>query len=221
MSAEELVVKLTTGTVINQQRLASMKPEDVNTALADAYTTAPEGRVVVVENARMFFSQKNLLAAINEGDANLDLILERNNIPVTEDLINTVKAFTVAKAAILQAMKAQHPAPEYPFARVPENWSITTHIAIRTHLIRRLVGDSEYSIGLKSARALWNWVSPFWAGKTRTLDTHYVRANSTAYNATVDGSEIRVGCRRVQRYELEQIALSQGWDFPEMEATPA
>lgn len=221
MSAEELVVKLTTGTVINQQRLASMKPEDVNTALADAYSSAPEGRVVVVDNTRTFFSQKNLLLAINEGDSNLDLILERNNIPVTEDLLNTVKAFTVAKAAILQAMNAQHPAPVYPFARVPDNWSVATHMSVRANLIRRLVGDTEYGIGLKSARALWTWVAPYWAGKIRSLDTHYVRANSTAYTVSADGTDIRIGCRRVQRYELEQIAQSQGWDFPEMEATPA
>lgn len=218
MSEQTLTYELNAGTVIDRSKLNTLPTDEVTAALANAYSKA-SARVVIVDNPRKFFSIPSLLSALNENDDNLDLLLEHNGVAVTDDELEIVNKFNAIKQRILDHIEASKPPlPPYTFTKVPDGWTVEDNLRIKTNTIRRLTGD--YSIGVKAAQGLWEWVAPFWAGNVKrySLNNHSVR--SSGYNRECDAyaDRITIGCQVIQRYELEQLALYFNWTFPEVTA---
>lgn len=212
----DYVTELNAGIVVDRAGLNKLKTQEMAVALAEIYGRGKT--VMIMDNVRGFFSTANLFRALEGNTEGLDLILEQRGITLTEDQLDLVTNFNNLKAYINDQIAAlTPPPPPYPFADVPEGWVIDEHIKFTTNTIRRLKGrGTDYSIGMKACKNLWDWVAPYWAGNVASLGRreHYVRAAGYSNYAEPFKNHIDIGCQTINRYELEQVALKQGWEFP-------
>lgn len=211
-------IELPSGTVIDRLKLNSLPSDKMAPALAAIYMKE-NARVVVVDDVRKFFGLASLLGALDNDDANLDLILEHNKIELTDDDLKTIKAATEIKSRIKTAIEAARKAmiPPYQFATIPDGWSIETHINIGDKYVTRK-NDSTYRLGHRTLRALWDVAAPFWVGNVRYPDSIYVQAGG-GNHARFEQDRILIGCQQIRRHELEQVALALGFTFPEKTVT--
>lgn len=213
----DFVTELNTGIVVDRAGLNKLKTDEMATSLAEIYGKGKT--VMIMDNVRGFFSNANLFRALEGNAEGLDLILEQRGIELTEDQKDLVTNFNNLKAYINDQIAAlTPPPPPYPFATVPEGWDVETHIKFTTNTIRRIKGGTDYAIGIKACKNLWDWVAPYWAGNVDSLGrrSHYVRASGYGNYAEPDRTSIDIGCQTIRRHELEQVALKMGWDFPEV-----
>ena len=212
----DYVTELNAGIVVDRAGLNKLKTQEMAVALAEIYGRGKT--VMIMDNVRGFFSTANLFRALEGNTEGLDLILEQRGITLTEDQLDLVTNFNNLKAYINDQIAAlTPPPPPYPFADVPKGWVIDEHIKFTTNTIRRLKGrGTDYSIGMKACKNLWDWVAPYWAGNVASLGRrdHYVRASGYSYYAEAYKNHVGIGCQTINRYELEQVALKQGWEFP-------
>lgn len=211
----DYVTELNAGIVVDRAGLNKLKTQEMAVALAEIYGKGKT--VMIMDNVRGFFSTANLFRALEGNTEGLDLILEQRGITLTEDQLDLVTNFNNLKAYINDQIAAlTPPPPPYPFADVPDGWEFEARIRVTTNTIRRIGRNSDYSMGIKTARALWDWIAPYWAGNVASLGRreHYVRAAGYSNYAEPFKNHIDIGCQTIQRYELEQLALQQGWEFP-------
>ena len=212
----DYITELNTGVVVDRAGLNKLKTEDMAGTLAEIYGRGKQ--VVIMDNVRGFFSNANLFRALEGNAEGLDMILEQRGITLTQDQLDLVTNFNNLKAYINDQIAAlTPPPPPYPFTDLPEGWELEEHIKFNTNTIRRIRGRGpDYAIGIKACRNLWDWIAPFWAGNVSSLSRreHYVRAAGYSNYAEPHKNSVEIGCQTIQRYELEQVALKQGWDFP-------
>lgn len=212
----DYITELNAGIVVDRAGLNKLKTEDMAVELAEIYSKSKT--VVIIDNVRGFFSNANLFRALEGNTDGLDLILEHRGIELTQDQKDLVINFNNLKAYINDQIAAMTPPPPpYPFADLPDGWELEEHIKFTSNTIRRIQGgDLAYSIGMKTCRELWEWIAPYWAGNVASLGrrSHYVRAAGYSNYAEAYKTRVEIGCQTINRYELEQVALKQGWDFP-------
>ena len=208
-------IELASGIVIDRAKM-NAQPSDKMAPLLAAIYMKENARVVIVDNTRKFFGLESLLGALDNDDVNLDLILEQNKIELTADELATVKSATSIKSRIKTAVEAALAAliPPYPFQAVPEGWSVENNLTITPRGVERQNG-SGYRIGMRILQQVWNRISPAWCGNTRIrdVDRMYLQ-NGGGHYTNWEMDRIAIGCQSIQRYELEQLALHQGWEFP-------
>ena len=210
----EVAIKLTAGTVVDRQLLNKVKSEDLAAVMASIYAD-PTKQVIVVDNVTQFFSTKNLVTALDTNASELPLILEHRGITLNDDDIDVVRQFSEVKQHVLDRIAAlTPPPPPYEFAAVPADWEIDDRIKFNQSSVRRM-NDTSYSISHKMLREVWDACRRHWAGikKCRRRDV-YVRASGYSNYLEVSDTHIDIGCQRIQRFELEQVALRLGFDFP-------
>jgi hypothetical protein len=214
----EVAIKLAAGTVVDRQLLNKVKSEDLAGVLAGIYAD-PNAQVIVVDNVAQFFSTKNLLVALDQNAAELPLILEHRGITLNADDIDVVRQFSEVKQHVMDQIAAlTPPPPPYPFAEVPEDWNIDTQLKFNTASIRRM-GNTSYSISNKTLREVWEAAAGHWTGGDKVCHgTLYVRASGYGNWLKVYDERIEIGCQKIQRFELEQVALRMGWDMPAAKA---
>ena len=220
------VFKLPTGTVVDRRQLSTVPAVDMAAVMADIYST-PGARVIFVDDPKRFFSMSSLMTEIESNGSNLDLMLAYNNVTLTGQDFDVIKRVNEIKESIRSAVESRIAAniPPYPFETLPNDWNIDEQLFIGKVVIRRnrdinTGGEfsSDYSIGLKAAESLWNYVSPYWAG-IATQDSyknnpHHVRVSGEDRIAGLSSNFVKVGCQKIRRYELEQVALKLNWKFP-------
>lgn len=200
---------LTNGVVIDRQLLGRMKNDAMAAALAEAYAIAGKREVIVVSTVSNFSNNDAIAKAIAENDDNLKLMLELRGITLADDdlfIIQKQKELNDRLAGLLVEAK-----PAYAFAKVPARFNIETSLIIGKTTVKR--ERNGYTIGLRAAERLWATASAYWA-KTNTKSYQYLNAGGRGRTANIDAKGIKIGCQRIQRYELEQLALNQGWAFP-------
>lgn len=212
------ITKLNAGTVVDRAGLNKLKTEEMATTLAELYKD-PAVTVLIVDNVQQFFSVKNLMAALDDNSPALPLLLEQKGITLTDEDIDTVRQFSEVKQHILDTLEANKPpAPPYPFADVPEGWTVESHIRVTKSRVARIKGSGGYYVSLKGAERLWRGAAEFWAGNTTNRDLESASYGGFWREPTVNAKQIDIGCQTINRYELEQLALNQGWAFPEVKA---
>lgn len=213
----ELITEVGDASVVNRQMLNRLPTEELAATLSSLYSKQ-DHTVLIVDDPRTFFSTKNLMRELDTNGPGLHTILKHRGVTLTDAQIETIELFAHVKAAIEdQLMAMAPPAPPYPFADLPDGWTIDEHIKITTNTIRRIKGrGTDYSIGIKTCKALWEWIAPYWAGNVANLGRreHYVRAAGYSNYAEPYKNHVEIGCQTVNRYELEQVAVKMGWDFP-------
>jgi len=210
-----VAIKLKSGTVVDRKKLNALQSAEMQETLTSLYSTIG-ARIVIVDNTYEFFSKRSLLAALDSNDPNLDLIVEKAGVQITQDDMDIIKKFGELKNRILDAYDANIPAVPYPFQTVPEDWTVDNNVEITVTHVRRK-NNKEYQIGLKTLEKLWNKASPWWANGSKA-NTHpgYMTIQASGYSrdAMFTSNQINIGCQTIQRYELEQIAQHLGWNIP-------
>lgn len=213
------ITDLNSGIVVDREGLNKLKTEAMGVAMADIYNRGKE--VIVVDNVRAFFGDATLFRALEGNVPGLVLILEQRGIKLEDEQMATVNAFVDLKTYIKEQIAAlAPPIPPYTFAEIPTGWTVENNIKIGKTTIRRRTGsDTSHSIGLKTFATLWGKASNKWAagpGMERARSAGRIPVAGYSRNIDVYAEHVTVGCQRIRRYELEQVALALGLDLPEM-----
>lgn len=198
---------LTAGLVLDRsvfvgQTVAEMK------ATIGSIRGAPKKAVTVIENANTFFTAANMLDLIKANDDGYKLIAEKAKVTLRDDDVAAIKAAESAKKAIEASMVP--PKPPYPFADVPAGFNIRSKFEICNggKSLRRIGGHNTLS--LLQGQLIWRYLADFWS-KNQVVPSKYFRDHRVFQ---LDNGRFRIGCQEAYRYEIEQLALWQGWAFP-------
>lgn len=72
---------------------------------------------------------------------------------------------------------------------------------------------SNHSIGLKTAKKIWDRASAFWAGAIAAPGSHYESASGYSSRLVeYSPSHVKIGCQTISRVDVEAVALNQGWE---------
>lgn len=202
---------LNSGVVVDQSKLAGLGPEEMSTVMDTAYSFGKN--VKFVPNAALFFTPKNLMAMLKEDNQDWVLVADRFNVEISTSELDSIR---LAQSIVTRIRKAAEGIkPAYPFANVPAGWTVGANIKVVGSSVKRVGHDNSYSIGLMTLQRLWKRVSPYWAGHVAHIEGVPVTAGGYGRTAVTNKNGVDVGCQNIRRYELEQFAVSQGWDFPQ------
>lgn len=170
----------------------------------------------VVDNANQFFTADNLLDSIKKSDTfAIATIAEQAGVTVSAEQVAAIQSAEATKTAIALAMK-----PRYDFAEVPAGWSFKADVSFgATHVRRKrenVQGNSTiYAVSSKQLEKLWGVASKRWAKMAKSTNTVSITpVDYPTRTASINETYVDIGCQRIQRYELEQIAAHKGWAFP-------
>lgn len=210
------ITVLASGIVVDKAKSDKLSATDLANLFHQVYGAGKP--VVIVENANLFFTAKNLFTALESGDSSFQLILEHFKIELQPDELLTINRAVSIRHRIIDAVKSIKPA--YTTEKVPVGWVLSEHLQIIGGSVRRdrrnPNGDGTgYEIGLKTLERLWKIASKVWAGDDGAISTvNDVRAGGYSRTAVVGTTSIALGCQTIRRYEIEQFAIMKGWDFP-------
>lgn len=209
------VTDLNSGLVVDKIKLNSLTALELSLLLSSLYSTGKP--VIIMDNVQTFFTGKTLFQKVEAGDSEWELIAEFFNITLsTEDRDTFAKSVEIRKT-LMTAISAL--TPPYPFAEIPKEWDISW-LNVNKETVRRKKnnpsGDSTtYTIGKKSLEKVWKAASKRWAGvQGAPTQCGSVQADGYHRNATSFNDRVEIGCQIVRRYELEQLAVHLGWEFP-------
>lgn len=212
------VTKLSAGRVVERSHIAGMSVRQLQEFVDDLMFTH------VVESARKFFSDENLMSAINTADIrSIKLIAEERGIELTAVDQEAINAHVAWKKRFIErfcTVKTSY--DKYPFAPVPGGWNIeTAYIVASGDYVRRKKPDgtfTQWNIRMSQLQDIWNRASVYWIDVDRIPNPQPKAFTKTIDNyrrrCQIAGNGVNIGCQSVARYELEQLAKQQGWEFP-------
>jgi hypothetical protein len=219
---ETVATHLRSGVVVDKARLNLLAVDKTAEALSTAYASGKP--VIFVDRAELFFTARNLIAGIKGEFDNWNLIAEHFQITIADTDLQVINEAVSCIKRISLAVDSLK--PQYPFMPIPDDWSVETHIKVGTQSIGRikdhhLTGNTGgYKIGVRQAKKLWDIAGPSWfksgfgSSSAGLADTTILADGGYTKNCVIYRSSIRAGCQTIQRFELEQVALQQGWPFP-------
>lgn len=210
---------LAAGLVVDAYVLAAQSVDDLDTTFR-MMRAHPKRSLTIIQNANTFFTSANMLELIKANDDKYRLIAEKVGVVLHETDVRTIQDAETVKKAIESAMLP--PVPTYPFCPKPASWSVATDLTITTGnraMVRRLranpnANGTGYSISVLQLKRIWAIASARWKSKTSVRHISAIAADGYTRSGTVYDAHVEVGCQTIQRYELEQLALHLGWDFP-------
>lgn len=200
---------LPSGIVIQRNSLSQQVGKDMTATLNSLIASGKTVRVV--ESASEFFNDASFFAAVDSGDiASLQLIAEQRKIALSEDDLANIGQFVSFKADLKAMLDAAR--PPYEFAELPAGWT-SDMIRITAKGVYR-AGHSDYKISLAMLERIWKTASRRWANLDSEKQIQDIRAAGYNRTGVVRDTGVEVGCQIIYRYELEQLALQQGWEIP-------
>lgn len=212
---------LNAGMVLDRSVLVGQTVEEMKATVATLRASANSRKTVtVIENGALFFTAANMLDIIKSGGDTYKLIAEKAGVTLRDEDVQAIVTAEATKKAIEASMVP--PIPPYAFHPVPANWSIKTDLVIakgeRAYVQRRRNNgngnSTTYRISLLQMKRVWGVASVRWQTKSGSQTIADVKAGGYTRGARVWETHVEIGCQTVQRYELEQLALHLGWDFP-------
>lgn len=207
----DFVTELNSAVVVDRNGLQKLDTDKMNSALATVYGGSKP--VIMVDNAAQFFSNQNLVKTMDTPKSGVVLaaILEQRGVQLTVAEMNTLSEYHTLKNRVLDIIREQ--TPVYPFAKVPKNWDIDKELTFNSKHIRR-THNSSYTIGYRTLERIWRTASAVWAGYSTEKTLGDIRASGYWEAACIEDNRVRIGCQHIERYELEQVAVKMGWEFP-------
>lgn len=202
---------LPSGIVVQRSTISHMvgtdMTETINSLIASGKT------VRVVESTSEFFNDANFFAAVDAGDvASLQLIAEQRKIFLNDNDLDNIRQFVAFKSVLKQMLDAAR--PPYEFAELPADWKFDQNIRITAKGVYR-AGNSDYKISLSMLERIWKQASRVWANMDNNKNVGEIRAAGYSRTGMICDDRIDIGCQTIYRYELEQLAVQQGWPLPE------
>ena len=205
------VTELNSAMVVDRNGLQKLDTDKMNEALASIYGGGKP--VIMVDSATQFFSTKNLVKTMDtpENADHLAAILEQRGIQLTVAEMNILNGYHTLKNRVLDSIRDQ--TPDYPFADTPDDWDVKTDLTFNTKSVRR-TDNTSYTIGYRTLERIWQTASTVWAGYSTEKSLGDIRASGYWETARIEANRVRIGCQQIERYELEQVAVKMGWQFP-------
>lgn len=196
-------IELTNAIVIERGVWTKMAAADMAAAMNDLAGKSKE--IIVIDSEHQFFHRNNLLRALDEVNLkNIQLISEYRGVTVTEDEVAQATAYRALRDSIVERLGDGR----YVFADVPKNWDFDSTFDVKASVVRR----NGYSLGLKSAQNLWKAAYPIWKGDTEVTETtRSISASGYNRTAEINAKGVTIGCQSIPRFEVEQLAIHQGW----------
>ena len=202
---------LPSGIVVQRSTISYMVGTDMTETINGLIASGKTVRVV--ESTSEFFNDANFLAAVDAGDiAALQLISEQRGIQLSDAELANIGAFVAFKAVLKERLDAMR--PPYQFADLPTDWKFDQNIRITAKGVYR-AGNSDYKISLATLERIWKKASRFWASLDNNKNVGEIHAAGYSRTGTIHNNRIEIGCQSIHRYELEQLAVQQGWPLPE------
>ena len=207
----DFVTELTSNVVVERKGLENLSTEKMAEALATIYSSGKT--VIMVDSAVQFFSNKNLLKVMDSPNSSehLAAILEQRGVQLSVAEMNILSGYHTLKERVMTVLRDQQPL--YDFAEVPEGWDVDTDLVFLSKTIRR-ANDTSYTIGYKTLERIWKKASMFWAGYDKDRDGGGFQASGYWNTAEIYDDRVKLGCQSICRYEIEQVAVKMGWQFP-------
>lgn len=209
--AKTLFVALKSGVVVDRSVLVTLSSAELQEQFIEAMPVAP--LVLVVDNFQSFFNSTNMVSLIEAGDPKYRLIAENAGIDIHDNEVTAMRLAVKLRKDI--ASKMTPPLPPYKFADVPAGWSVETDLVFVNsgNSVKRRSQDQQISV--KQLQRLWKYYSTYWAGLGNVyLHTSVIAGGYERTAERLSDDRIKIGCQFIHRYELEQFALHQSWDFP-------
>lgn len=186
----------------------------------EAIRANPGKCLTVIDKSSTFFTSENMIALIKANDVEYRLIAEQAGVELSVEDVDAIQRAERARLSILEKMTP--PIPPYPFAEVPDGWSIATDLTITAgdrSTVRRSRHNTDgdgisHSMSVKQLKKLWGIASRRWTDDVSVSRYVGVAAGGYTRNSEIEGTRVTIGCQKVRRYELEQLAVHFGWDFP-------
>lgn len=220
MSAKIALHVLASGLVLDRSVLVTQTVAELDATVATLRASANSKKpVTVIENGATFFTSGNMLDIIKSGGQNYKLIAEKAGVTLRDEDVQAIITAEATKKAIEKSMIP--PLPPYTFAAIPAGWSVKSDLDFSTGkntTVRRTRTNNAgngvgYNISLLQLKRVWAIAAPRWQTGTGNSSLS-VTAHGTYRTVYIRASSAEIGCQTVQRYELEQLALHLGWDFP-------
>lgn len=214
-------------TVVDRPMLMKLETSELQKAMTEIYKykNSVDGlplfapNVVFVESFAKFFKLDTLMDRIDNPGIELSILLEHYDIDFSEKDRKILLGAALIKEIIAAKVAAKAPVITYPFVTVPSGWSIENNLRFKGTKYRtvRRVDQNVYSIGMKAAELVWNWAAPQWAGgEPPTPELSVSVSGYKSREVIMRPGHVNVGCQRIYRHELEQLALHAGWTIPEI-----
>jgi hypothetical protein len=118
----------------------------------------------------------------------------------------------VGKMRVIVSEMLHKPEPDYTFAKIPAGKALTDILSLKKTSIFR----GSYQIGYKTAKKVWEHARDYWKsvdqGKQFAAPNLYISASGYHNkNVVVFNDRIEIGCQRIERWVVEQLAVNQGW----------
>lgn len=204
-------IELHNDIVLDKSQLSKLNVTDYNNILAASFQSGKQ--VKIVDSIPTFFNEANMLQLLEETNSikDLELIAEYQNIHISDHDKFIMNEFNNLKTRIRETYKAKKPL--YVFATVPEKWSVVSHLVIGSKTVYRK--NEGYTIGHKTLLKLWEKASKYWANSNSPRPgAMSISASGYSKRAIINKENIEIGCQNIKRFELEQLAIHLGWEFP-------
>lgn len=161
---------------------------------------------VMIDSFADFGMLNQIAKKISIGE-DCSLALAFNGIDATE-YVEAVKNYQAATLPVIEKLKEL--IPPYPFMEKPEGATLSFEVKKST------LARGYYSMNIKTAKRIWDRFAPWWADNSiRKPARLYVKAGG-GNQVSVTNEAISIGCQQFHRWELEELAVSQGWEIPTM-----
>lgn len=213
---KQIIYTFSNTVLVDREHLNKLDSAELAATLQEVYSNTGK-KIVFIDSALKFFGFNALETAIKTTDENLPILLEHHEIRLTSEDLATIKRANELQDYMLEAFNAKREAsrPAYPFANAPKDWKLEDRIVFTSQLIKRAAAyDAGYTLGLKTARSIWDRAATVWSGNTNRVDSLTVRVAGYNKSCYFYATYIDIGCQRIERHELEAVALHLGWEFP-------
>jgi hypothetical protein len=184
-------------------------------AMADTITAITNAGkpLLVIEDAKTFFTIPNLIKMVKDNDPRHALIAEALN----------------ANGQFIGGVQAKPPEEEpgvvvkknfgYTFAEVPQGFSIGANMSLGPTKIKRKIksalgdGTTFYMTPAEYQRVFAS-ASKFWANVPGAAQSILCQSSDGQKTAYFSVDMVTIGGNILRRYEMEQVAKYRGWAFP-------
>jgi hypothetical protein len=209
MATKSLIYRFKSGTVVDRTMFNALSNEKLAETMAEL-TKEGEPTPIFVPNTSEFFSRANLSKELLNQGPFLGMLLEKWGITVSDAELQLIKDFNALKVELTARIDVHKPA--YPFAKVPEGFTIEGQFKVTRAGIRRLNGS--YSVTQAGLKKVFNKAVKAWAEEKIPSSIRDMQIGGSWRDVTFSMTGVRIGCQSVDRYELEQMGLHLGWEFP-------
>ena len=209
----KIIHRFKTATIVDREAFNALTNDRLAETTAELYGNKDAPPPQFMSNLNTFFSRQNLSKELLSQGPHLPILLEKWEIDVSDEEVKLIQDFNKLRNELSARIDAKK--PDYPFATCPDVYDLLSTISIKPTCVRRLGRhDTGYSIGTKTLKRIFDHAAKAWA-EGRTPDRiGSINASGYTRSVTFSKTTVEIGCQTIQRYEIEQIALHQGWEFP-------